>query len=327
MNSRSSPLFLAAALLILPAVKLGAETVSLRVLGFDSGGGRVVSASYRGDSSLGGFGGLSHIEGAFVAVEHGYAGLLNDPPIARADALVRRAGETKSRLSIAQLVANDTDLEHDRLNLTSLSARSQHGGSVVRDGDWIEYLPPARLSGIDAFDYTISDAYGDKSVGRVYVLPHTGAEPWDVVLHAASPPPGAAFRLLAQIPVSPKVVLAATEDLRSWRSIQTNAPAAEVAEFVVAAGGSTPTAQSFRAVSRLIPGPALRMNSVQVQPDNTTRLIIGGTPQLRTVLETSFDLVRWTPVLTNISVPQTITFHDASAAGAASLFYRASAAP
>jgi hypothetical protein len=299
--------------------------ISHRSLGFDAGGGRVVSADYTADVSLGGLGGSSQFHQAHITIEHGHASQLNDPPVTRADAIVRAADESSSSLLSTQLLANDTDLEGDPLRLVAVAETSEQGGVVIWEGEWIQYTPPLLLVGIDSFTYTIADSHGDRAEGRVYVLPQTDASPWETVLHDDSALPGAALRLLAQIPVSPKVVLVASDDLVTWRPILTNLPVAEVAEYVQA--GESPSFKVYRAVSTILARQPFAMAPVEISPDRTVRLLTHSAPQLRTIIEASGDTIQWQPVLTNLSLVHTISFSDLPQTNTTLRFYRAYAHP
>jgi hypothetical protein len=322
-----------AALLILPLWPPSAtgETnrsgliISHRFLGFHAGGGRVVSAGYMADVSLGGMGGSGQSHQAHITLQHGRASQLNDPPVTRADAIVRAADEPASSLLIAQLLANDTDLERDPLKLVAIAETSEQGGVVIWEGEWIQYIPPPHLVGIDVFTYTIADSHGDRAEGRVYVLPQTGASSWEPVLHIDLALPGT-LRLLAQIPVSPKIVLVASDDLVTWHPILTNLPVAEVAEYVPA-GELMPSSQDYRAISTILARQPFAMAPIEISPDRTVRLLTRSAPQLQTVIEASRDLIQWRPVMTNLSLVHAISFSDLPQTNTTLRFYKVYAHP
>lgn len=109
---------------------------------------------------------------------------VNATPTATADTVARRAGQGTHVLA-SQLVGNDRDGDWDALQLLSVNAASAGGGTVVRDGPWIIYLPP--VSGgpaTDSFTYQVSDGFGGTAVGTVSVQvalpPDTSAGPLSI---------------------------------------------------------------------------------------------------------------------------------------------------
>jgi hypothetical protein len=67
---------------------------------------------------------------------------------------------TGTTIATSVLLANDTDLNHQSLTVTSVgdqSGHSLHGGTVSLDGNIISYAPTANFSGADSFTYTVSD--------------------------------------------------------------------------------------------------------------------------------------------------------------------------
>jgi hypothetical protein len=300
------------------------DEISTRHVGFDAGGGRVFSADYEANVSLGGIG-PSYSSPSPISSLHGYAWQLNDPPLARADAIIRNPEDPPSRMLIAHLLANDTDVEMDSLTLSSISPASQMGGTVTSDGQWLEYTPPEGLSGIDTFTYSIEDAHGHTARGRVFILPDTGASHWQAALHLVSAP-GSPPRLLAQIPVSPKIVVAASDNLANWHPVMTNVPPLEVVEYIEPAQPSS-LIQFYRAVSTIVGGHSMALELPAILPDKSVRVGTQRQPRLRTVIESSPDMASWRAVLTNIGPSQSTTFVEAPWTNATLRFYRAYAQP
>src|SRR4030095_5443023 len=90
---------------------------------------------------------------------------VNDPPVAVADVLRRRAGGA-AKILVAQLIANDTDPEFDPITFVDVSPSSADGGTVRRSGDWVLYTPPVGGGdSTDTFTYSITDGRGGNAVG------------------------------------------------------------------------------------------------------------------------------------------------------------------
>ncbi len=92
---------------------------------------------------------------------------INDAPLATADSVQRRPGKNV-KVSVAQLLANDSDPENETLSLSLPSALSVNGASVTREGLWIIYSSPVS-DATDTFEYTVSDGSGGSTPGTVTV--------------------------------------------------------------------------------------------------------------------------------------------------------------
>jgi VCBS repeat-containing protein len=79
---------------------------------------------------------------------------VNDAPVANPDNAVVNE-DTSLTIAKSDLLANDTDIDGDFLNLISVSAPVH--GSVVIDGNNIVFTPTANYNGPASFNYTISD--------------------------------------------------------------------------------------------------------------------------------------------------------------------------
>jgi len=96
------------------------------------------------------------------------ASTLNAAPIAEGDTAWLGAGPS-TKISIPELLANDTDLENQIIAFHSLDLESQSGASIRRDGDWILYESPLGATTPDCFHYSIRDSLGGIGRGTVYV--------------------------------------------------------------------------------------------------------------------------------------------------------------
>jgi cysteine-rich repeat protein len=82
-------------------------------------------------------------------------GGVNDPPVAVADALTT-AEDTAGTITVATLVANDTDPEAQTLSVTGVSNFAN--GTAALAGGTVTFTPAANYAGAAAgFDYTVSD--------------------------------------------------------------------------------------------------------------------------------------------------------------------------
>jgi hypothetical protein len=94
--------------------------------------------------------------------------LINTPPIAAADELPRYSS-SGAKVRIVTLLRNDSDADGHPLTFVSFSTASANGGTVVRDGDWLHYAPPAGSTNDDSFTYTISDGLSQPVAGAVNI--------------------------------------------------------------------------------------------------------------------------------------------------------------
>jgi len=92
---------------------------------------------------------------------------INDAPIAGADSIQRRSGKPV-KVSIAQLLSNDSDPEGETLGLSLPSNTSANGASVAIEGGWVIYSAPVS-DAIDTFQYTVNDGSGGSTPGTVTV--------------------------------------------------------------------------------------------------------------------------------------------------------------
>lgn len=133
-----------------------------------AGGGVAASTDYRLVSSIGAPGSFAAF-GASLRLGHGFAAALNEPPQPRHDTLSRTPGRT-AKIHLTRLRLNDTDPDDDALHLLRFDARSERGGRVGLDNDWLLYEPPPGGAASDTFTYTLRDAAGHTATATVFVL-------------------------------------------------------------------------------------------------------------------------------------------------------------
>ncbi len=103
---------------------------------------------------------------------------LNVNPIVDANrAPVAVADQANTRPSVAvdiPVLANDHDPDGDSFSVSSLSAVSQHGGSLSINADGsVRYTPAGGFHGLDNFTYTVTDAAGAAAQAEVQVMVNT----------------------------------------------------------------------------------------------------------------------------------------------------------
>jgi len=95
-----------------------------------------------------------------------FDGTLNTPPVAVDDSAFANE-DTSQNINV---IANDTDADGDGLVIEVGSITNPPNGTAVRlDNVTALYTPDAGFSGIDTFDYTVSDGNGGTDVGTVTV--------------------------------------------------------------------------------------------------------------------------------------------------------------
>ena len=72
------------------------------------------------------------------------------------------------KVSIAQLLSNDSDPENESLVFSLSLNQSLNQASVTREGAWVIYSSPVSDSS-DSFQYTVSDGSGGSTIGTVIV--------------------------------------------------------------------------------------------------------------------------------------------------------------
>jgi hypothetical protein len=130
-----------------------------------SGGGSAVSARFSVTASLGDFAQAAESSDPRICTE---PVLLNDPPLPQKD-LILMPSNAPVTIRIADLLANDLDLESDFMSLALTSSNTLRGGTVTLSGQTIIYTPPMQPTGAgsDSFSYLITDGYGATTLSRV----------------------------------------------------------------------------------------------------------------------------------------------------------------
>eukprot|EP01080_Neovahlkampfia_damariscottae_P005925 gene5925-9755_t len=86
--------------------------------------------------------------------------VVNSAPVAVADTITSQKNIKKS----ADIVANDSDPNGDAIKIKSVDAATTKGGSVsVSSETTIEYTPKADFTGVDTFNYVLTDVQSDVS--------------------------------------------------------------------------------------------------------------------------------------------------------------------
>jgi len=91
---------------------------------------------------------------------------VNDPPVAAADTF-RTDEDTPVTITLASLLANDTDADGDALRVVSAFGAT-HGSISIVAGN-IVFTPDANFSGQGSFSYTITDGKGGSSTGTAFI--------------------------------------------------------------------------------------------------------------------------------------------------------------
>ncbi len=104
--------------------------------------------------------------GSAVALTISLGPPANRAPVAGNDSLATTGPLT---FAAATLLANDSDLDGNTLAISTVSASSSRGGSIVSAGagSW-RYTPPSGFAGVDTFTYTVTDGQAS-AVGTVSV--------------------------------------------------------------------------------------------------------------------------------------------------------------
>ncbi|MCI0537665.1 MAG: tandem-95 repeat protein [Verrucomicrobiales bacterium] len=93
---------------------------------------------------------------------------VNDNPVANTDSLVRQRNAS-AKITVSQVLANDTDAELNPLTFTGVNSPTANGAIVTLNGIWLIYEPPNGFNAADSFTYNISDGNGGTATGTVNV--------------------------------------------------------------------------------------------------------------------------------------------------------------
>lgn len=97
--------------------------------------------------------------------------VLTVPPLPQPPIVMDDKGRTIKNVSVtlSRLLLNDVDPEGDPLELESVDTRSLMGGTIVRKGDLVSYLPPAGFTGLDSFTYRVRSTSELTGLGTVFM--------------------------------------------------------------------------------------------------------------------------------------------------------------
>ena len=90
---------------------------------------------------------------------------VNDAPVAVADQITYPEDGPAFLIDVADLVANDTDIDGDALSFAGIVSTTSVGTLTQIDEDTLEYTPAAEYDGSDSFTYTVSDGHGGTATG------------------------------------------------------------------------------------------------------------------------------------------------------------------
>jgi len=110
-------------------------------------GSRVISAEYTGDANF--LGSTTTLTPSQV---------INTAPAPGTDTIERTASSA-TKVSVAFLLANDTDADGDAVIFDGVAATSTHQGTVTHSDGWVFYVPAAGFTNADTFVYYVKDAY------------------------------------------------------------------------------------------------------------------------------------------------------------------------
>jgi hypothetical protein len=144
-----------------------AATTAIRLLSFAPTSNRVPRGSTETTSFT-----ISVTDGVFTPVANTTTTVIttsvNHQPTAVSDTIERFA-KSSVKVSVATLLANDTDPDSDTLSITGVSSTSPNSASIYLSGTWVHYVPAAGFTGADTFTYTVSDGHSGTAVGTVTV--------------------------------------------------------------------------------------------------------------------------------------------------------------
>jgi len=93
---------------------------------------------------------------------------INAAPVA-GTVVLQRNQNCGVKITVADLLTNDSDPNNETLTLISAGPTTTNGGTVVVTNGWIFYTPPAGFTNSDTFSYVIADSGGSQATGSVSV--------------------------------------------------------------------------------------------------------------------------------------------------------------
>ena len=87
----------------------------------------------------------------------------NSPPSARDD----RIRTEQNKPVVFAVLANDKDLDGDKIKIISVSSPKNGGTVMINENDTITFMPERDFVGVDTFSYVIADSEGKTDEGKV----------------------------------------------------------------------------------------------------------------------------------------------------------------
>lgn len=141
--------------------------------------------------------------------------LLNHGPLPQPDVLQRPPART-AKISVVELLANDSDTDGDGLRLVHVEPISARGARMQILGPWLFYESPSDPGTEDQFAYTVEDPFGSRSVSSAtLVFAHQTVSSRLSVISATPVSPGVSRVRFVAVPGSLCRVEVST-DLRTW---------------------------------------------------------------------------------------------------------------
>jgi hypothetical protein len=133
----------------------GSATASFSI-GSLTRGNHTITAQYSGDRN-------------FFGSTNSFNQLIDSQPVANT-VILERSSDSGTKILFSDLVTNAIDPDGDTLALVSISATSASGGTILTNGQWVCYQPPAAFTNADVFSYAVADSLGLQSTGTVAVI-------------------------------------------------------------------------------------------------------------------------------------------------------------
>ena len=114
----------------------------------------------------------------------------NVPPIAVGDVAIATGGPV-----LIDVLDNDFDPNGDIISISNFATISDNGGTILEVGNQLQYRPNPGFSGIDRFEYTITDGNGETDTATAIVVVEDGNTPPEAVPDATTVAPGATITI------------------------------------------------------------------------------------------------------------------------------------
>lgn len=211
---------------------------SITIATFDGGGGRSMSEDYVNDIVITPVTGRSvaQLQLGSLAITYGFSAQINNAPEAGNDVRSHSPGVAVTILN-SSLLSNDRDPDDDLISISSVTALSQAGGSVTLSRGSVRYVPPEGLTGVDHFQYVVTDANGDSSTATVTLAigPDGGSQDVGEIAIVRQADGRVLVRFLGN-PNQPRYSIEFTPSLteRNWQVVHTADPGEDgIVEFLL----------------------------------------------------------------------------------------------